>query len=47
MEEDNVIIKWAQEDVETLYNLLNNDIYIYIYLFVYKVAVPTNTRHVM
>jgi len=22
-EEDNIIVKWAQEDVETLYNLLN------------------------
>ena len=27
-EEDNIIVKWAQEDVETSYNLLNN-IYIY------------------
>jgi len=26
--EDNIIVKWAQEDVETSYNLLN--IYIYI-----------------
>ena len=24
MEEDNIIVKWAQEDVETSYNLLNN-----------------------
>jgi hypothetical protein len=24
-EEDYVIAKWAQEDVETLYNLLNNN----------------------
>ena len=24
-EEDNIIIKWAQEDVETLYSLLNNN----------------------
>jgi len=24
-EEDNLIVKWAQEDVETLYNLLNNN----------------------
>ena len=23
MEEDNIIVKWAQEDVETSYNLLN------------------------
>ena len=23
-EEDNIIVKWAQEDVETSYNLLNN-----------------------
>jgi hypothetical protein len=22
-EEDNIIVKWAQEDVETLYSLLN------------------------
>jgi len=25
-EEDNIIVKWAQEDVETLDNLLNNKI---------------------
>jgi len=24
-EEDNVIVKWAQGDVETSYNLLNNN----------------------
>jgi len=24
-EEDNVIVKWAQEDVATSYNLLNNN----------------------
>jgi len=24
-EEDNIIVKWAQEDVVTLYNLLNNN----------------------
>ena len=24
-EEDNVIVKWAQEDVETSYSLLNNN----------------------
>jgi hypothetical protein len=24
-EEDNVTVKWAQEDVKTLYNLLNNN----------------------
>jgi len=24
-EEDNIIVKWAQEDVETLYSLLNNN----------------------
>ena len=32
-EEDNIIVKWAQEDVETSYNLLhnnNNNIYIYV-----------------
>ena len=33
-EEDNIIIKWAQEDVETSYSLLN--IYIYIYIYIYK-----------
>ena len=26
-EEDNKIVKWAQEDVETSYNLLNNNNY--------------------
>jgi len=25
-EEDNIIVKWAQEDVETSYNLLNNNL---------------------
>ena len=25
MEEDNIIVKWAQEDVETSYNLLNKN----------------------
>ena len=24
-EEGNIIVKWAQEDVETLYNLVNNN----------------------
>ena len=24
-EEDNIIVKWAQEDVETSYSLLNNN----------------------
>jgi len=24
-EEDNIIVKWAQEDVETSYNLLTNN----------------------
>jgi hypothetical protein len=24
-EEDNIIVRWAQEDVETSYNLLNNN----------------------
>ena len=24
-EEDNIIVKWAQEDVETLYSVLNNN----------------------
>jgi len=26
-EEDNIIVKWAQEDMETMYNLLNNNTY--------------------
>jgi hypothetical protein len=26
-EEDYIIAKWAQEDVEALYNLLNNNLY--------------------
>ena len=26
-EEDNIIVKWAQEDVETLYNLLNKQMH--------------------
>jgi len=34
-EEDNTIVKWAQEDVETSYNLLNIYIYIYIYVCMY------------
>ena len=25
MEENTIIVKWAQEDVEILYNLLNNN----------------------
>jgi hypothetical protein len=25
-EEDNIINKWAQEDVNTLYSVLNNDV---------------------
>jgi len=29
-----IIVKWAQEDVETSNNLLNN-IYIYIYIYIY------------
>jgi len=29
-EEDNIIVKWAQEDVETLYILLNNNNNIYL-----------------
>ena len=29
-EEDTIIVKWAQEDVETLYNLLNNNIINYV-----------------
>ena len=33
-EEGNIIVKWAQEDVETSYNLLN--IYIYVYIYIYK-----------
>ena len=26
----NIFVKWAQEDVETSYNLLNNNIYSYL-----------------
>ena len=26
-EKDKIIVKWAQEDVETLYSLLNNNTY--------------------
>ena len=33
-EEDIITVKWAQEDVETSYNMLNIYIYIYI-LFIY------------
>ena len=33
-EEDNIIVKWAQEDVETSYNLLNK-LYIYIYIYIF------------
>ena len=29
-EEDNIIVKWAQEDVETSYNLLNNNLLTYL-----------------
>ena len=28
-EEDNIIVKWAQEDVKTLYSLLNNNNTVY------------------
>ena len=34
--EDIISVQWAQEDVETSYNLLNNNIYIYIYIYIYK-----------
>ena len=30
-EEDNIIVRWAQEDVETLYSVINNNNY-YFYL---------------
>jgi len=33
-EENNIIVKWAQEDVETSYNLLNR-LYMYMYIGVY------------
>ena len=29
--EDTVSVQWAQEDVETSYSLLNNNIYLFIY----------------
>ena len=32
-EKENIIVKWAQEDVETLYSLLNK-LYIYIYIYI-------------
>jgi len=34
-EEDNIIVKWAHEDVETLYSLLISKLYIYIYIYIY------------
>ena len=42
-EEDNVIVKWAQEDVETSYNLLNNNNYNFIFGYL-TVALRTNKR---
>ena len=33
-EEDTIIVKWAQEDVETLYSLLNNNNSNYMYHYV-------------
>ena len=29
-EEDNIIVKWAQEDVETSYNLLNKNKLVFV-----------------
>ena len=40
-EEDNIIVKWAQEDVERSYSLLNNNnihIYIFTYILYYIVC---------
>jgi len=38
-EEDNIIVIWVQEDVETSYNLLNKYIYIYIfYIYIHTVT---------
>jgi len=34
-EKERMIAKWAQEDVETLDNLLNNNNYIYICIYIY------------
>ena len=34
-EKDKIIVKWAQEDVETSNNQLNN-IYIYIYIYPFR-----------
>ena len=41
-EEDTIIVKWTQEDVETMYRLLNNNYkYIYIYSIVLRLWVCT------
>jgi len=32
-EEDNIIVKWAQEDVETSYKLLNNNNFKYVVIY--------------
>jgi hypothetical protein len=40
-EEDYIIAKWAQEDVETLYNLLNNNVF-FIVMFMYSCCYVRN-----
>ena len=37
-EEDNIIVKWAQEDVETSYNLLNNNLLTYLPTYLEKLT---------
>ena len=44
MEDDNIIVKWAQEDVETSHNLLNKK-NIYIYTYTYICFVLRSTRN--
>jgi len=35
-EDDNIIVKWAQEDVATLYSPLNNNIHTHTYIHTYS-----------
>ena len=44
-EEDNIIVKWAQEDVETSYNLLNK-YYYYYYYYYYSGAFSCFDKHI-